>query len=176
VTPAAATATARTVTNSPASLSRRWAALVYEGFLLFALLLVAGFAVLPLVNPLPATGGHPVEDLYVLPAASRAFLLCYDIAVTGIYCIGFWSNGRRTLAMKTWGLALARPEGGSIDTRLAIRRFIAAWIGPLAGLGGYLLLGRWGIVLGLFNHAWGWIDADRQFLHDRLAGTRLVRG
>lgn len=174
MTPAATTAT--TLPLSPASLSRRWAALVYEGFLLFALLLVGGFAVLPFVNPLPAGGSHSVDQLYVLPAASRAFLLCYYIAVTGAYCVGFWSNGRRTLAMKTWGLALARPDAGSIDTRLATRRFFAAWIGPVAGLGGYLVLGRWGLVLGLLNHGWGWIDVDRQFLHDRLAGTRLVRG
>jgi uncharacterized RDD family membrane protein YckC len=159
-----------------AGLARRWAALVYDAFLLAAVMLVAGFAVLPLVNPSAGGGDHPVEQLYVLPAASRAFLLFYYAAVFGIYCIGFWSNGRRTLAMKTWGLALARPTGGSIDMRLAIRRFAAAWIGPAASLAGYMILGRWGLALGLVNHAWGWVDPERQFLHDRLAGTRIVRG
>jgi uncharacterized RDD family membrane protein YckC len=158
-----------------AGLRRRWAALVYEGLLLAALLLIAGFAVLPLLDPGGRASSYSAEQLYVLPPASRAFLLFYYVAVTGAYCVGFWSGGRRTLPMKTWGLALVRPDGVAIDVRLATQRFAAGWIGPAAGLAGYAALGRWGFALGLVNHAWGWVDPDRQFLHDRIAGTRIVR-
>ena len=32
-----------------------------------------------------------------------------------------------------------------------------------------------GLAAGVLGIAWALIDPDRQFLHDRLAGTRLVR-
>jgi uncharacterized RDD family membrane protein YckC len=166
--PAAVRATA-------ATLPRRWAALFYEALLLGALLLVAGFAVLPLVDPGLRGVSRTAADLYLLEPGSRALLLLYYVAVSGAYCIGFWSNGRRTLPMKTWGLALVLRDGGTLDIGRATRRFAAGWIGPAAGLAGYAAFGRWGLALGLVNHAWAWIDRDKQFLHDRLAGTRIIR-
>jgi uncharacterized RDD family membrane protein YckC len=143
--------------------------------LLAAILLVAGFAALPLVNP-SARGGVPAADqLYVLPAGARAFVLFYYIAATGLYFVTFWTNGRRTLPMKTWGLALTQVDGSAVDLRHAIVRFASAWIGPVAGLCGYAIVGRWGLLAGFVNFAWAWVDSDRQFLHDRIAATRVVR-
>ena len=52
---------------SPAGLLRRWAAAIYDGLLLFALLLVAGFAVLTLVNPSVPGAGRSSGDLYLSP-------------------------------------------------------------------------------------------------------------
>jgi uncharacterized RDD family membrane protein YckC len=149
---------------------------VYEALLLTALLLVAGFAVLPLISPRVAVATHAAAELYVLPPASGAFLFLYYFVVAGVYCISFWTRGRRTLAMKTWGLALVDHDGAQVSSRRAIRRYFAAWIGPMLGLGAYLLAGRWGLVAGLAGLAWALADPDHQFLHDRLAGTRLVRG
>ena len=34
---------------------------------------------------------------------------------------------------------------------------------------------RWALALLAANYVWAWVDRDRRFLHDRLAGTRLVR-
>jgi uncharacterized RDD family membrane protein YckC len=152
------------------------AALIYEVFLLTAVVLVAGFAVLPLVSPATPATTHTAEQLYLLPAETRAFLLLYYVAITGAYCIGFWTNGHRTLPMKTWNLKLVARGGETVDVRRAILRFVAGWIGPAAALLGYAAFGRWGLLLGLANHAWGLVDTDRQFLHDRLAGTRIIRG
>lgn len=154
---------------------KRWSALVYEGLLLFALLLVAGFAALPLIGPAHSGTAYSPGQLYVLPAASSAFLFFLYVVVAGVYCVGFWSNGRRTLAMKTWGLALATGDGRELDIRRATIRYFAAWIGPAAGLVGFMLLGTWGLAAGLLNYYWGWLDPDRQFLHDRIAGTRIIR-
>ena len=163
------------VSPLPAGIGRRWVSLIYEGFVLFALLLVAGFAALPLIGP-PHTGpSYLALQLYLLPSASSAFLFFYYVMVTGIYCIGFWSNGRRTVAMKTWGLALVSDKGRPVDIRRATKRYLAAWIGPTAGLVGFYAFGSWGLAAGLLNHYWGWVDGNRQFLHDRIAGTKIIR-
>src|SRR5207249_3001305 len=113
-----------------AGLPRRWASLFYEALLLGAVLLFAGFAVLPLLDPAAGARSRSVQDIYILPPASRAFILFYCVAVTGAYCVGFWSKGRRTLPMKTWGLRLVRSDLGPVDVRRATARFAAAWIGP----------------------------------------------
>jgi len=35
-------------------------------------------------------------------------------------------------------------------------------------------LGLWAGAFVMFNFAWALFDSERQFLHDRIAGTRLV--
>ena len=158
-----------------AGLARRWCALVYEGFLLFALLLFAGFAVLPVIGPSRAGAAYTAQQLYLLGSSASALLFLFYALVTGVYCIGFWSNGRRTLAMKTWRLALETVDCRSVDIRHATKRYLAAWIGPAAGFAGFVLLGNWGLAAGLLNYYWGWLDSDRRFLHDRIAGTRIIQ-
>ena len=160
--------------ESPASLLRRWGALIYEALLVAAVLLIAGFAILPLLGPPPA-GAHTADRLYLLTLPSRAFLFLYYVAVLGLYCIGFWTAGRRTLAMKTWGLAIRTAAGDPLVPRDAVKRYFAAWIGPAAGLGMYAWLGRWGLIAGLINYVWAWFDSRSLFLHDRLAGTKIIR-
>jgi uncharacterized RDD family membrane protein YckC len=158
-----------------AGLGRRWCALAYEVFLLFALLLVASFAILPIIGPPHRGTAYSARELYLLPSTSSAFLFLFYVVFAGIYCIGFWSSGRRTLAMKTWGLGLATAAGRTVDIRHATKRYLAAWIGPLAGIAGYALFGSWGLIAGLLNYCWGWLDSDGRFLHDRIAGTRLIK-
>lgn len=158
----------------PAGLWRRWSALAYEALLVAALLLVAGFAVLPLIGSIPA-GTRNADALQVLPPASRAFLFVYYVAVLGGYCVFFWTRGRRTLAMKTWRLTIRTADGQPLDARAAVKRFLAAWIGPAVALAAYAWLGRWGLLAGLFNYGWAWFDRDSRFLHDRIAGTEIVR-
>ncbi len=55
----------------------------------------------------------------------------------------------------------------------------AAWIGPLAALAAHAALqpvnlgahAAWLVAVG---YLWPIVDPDRQFLHDRIAGTRIV--
>jgi uncharacterized RDD family membrane protein YckC len=91
-----------------------------------------------------------------------------------------WSDGRRTLPMKTWHIALVRRDGGVVDRRIAFTRYLSGWIGPALAFAGFLVLrphgaAAGGLVLLAFNFLWALADPDRQFLHDRIAGTRLVR-
>jgi uncharacterized RDD family membrane protein YckC len=74
-------------------------------------------------------------------------------AVFAAYFLWCWLRGGQTLAMKAWRVRLDR-----VSPARALLRFLLA-----------LLLVPSGISL-----VWALFDRDRQFLHDRLAGTRLV--
>lgn len=76
------------------------------------------------------------------------------------YFVWCWLNGGQTLPMKTWKLQLVATDGTAVRPLQAVLRYLAAW--PCISLLG----------IGIF---WALVDRDRQFLHDRLAGTRIIR-
>lgn len=87
------------------------------------------------------------------------FLMVHLVLVVAAYFLWFWRRDGRTLAMKTWKVQLQSADGTapSID-QLLLRLMLA---GPsICGFGAGLI--------------WAVFDRDRQFLHDRLSGTRLV--
>lgn len=127
-------------------LARRLACAVYELLILAALLLVATF-------PFLALAGDATTGL------RRHALQGYVLLVVGAYLVGFWTRGGQTLAMKTWRIRVESSDGGPVDFALAVRRYLFA-------LAGTALLG--------IGFAWALFDRDGQFLHDRLAGTRLA--
>jgi uncharacterized RDD family membrane protein YckC len=158
-----------------ASLPRRLAAVAYESLLLGALVLALGFATLPLFG-LPDTGEHSVV---ILPPVKRAVSFSIIFAVCGAYSMSLWTGGRRSLPMSAWHIALESESGRVVSAREALLRYLACWIAPACAILAYLVLGpyghgRWVLALLALNHAWALIDPDRQFLHDRIAGTRLV--
>ena len=121
----------------------------------------------------------PSETLYIMSAEARALSAAVSLVACGAYCAGFWSGGRRTLAMKTWHLALHTPVGGRIGVGGALLRYLGCLVGPTLAIACFAVLhplgyGAWALVLLIFNYAWSIVDPDRQFLQDRLAGTRLV--
>lgn len=165
-----------------AGLARRLAASVYEALVLAALALGVGFALLPLLTPAayrtPAQG-IPSLPHYLLSPGARALSAAVLFAVFAAYCVGLWSGGRRTLPMKTWRLRLLTRTGRGVCPRVALARFLAGWLGPALAVAAYAALqpsgnGRWAALLLAFNYLWAFFDRDRQFLQDRLAGTRLV--
>lgn len=131
----------------PASIAARLAVMVYESLLVVAVIFVASFVVLPVVGELAQAWQKQFF---------RAFLILVLFGYFGL----FWMKGGQTLAMKTWRVRLIRTDGGAIGLALAAKRFV------LAGLG----LGVFGL-----GFMWALVDRERQFLHDRLLGTRLVR-
>ena len=81
--------------------------------------------------------------------------------------------------MKTWKLRLVDREGRDLPRRTALLRYLCVWIGPLAAIAAYAVLAPrgWGAHaawLVLLGWLWAFVDRDRQFLHDRLSGSRLV--
>jgi uncharacterized RDD family membrane protein YckC len=96
-------------------------------------------------------------------------------SVGGLYFGWSWSEGRRSLPMSTWQLRLQTRAGQALNWHRALKRYFFAWCAPLLALGGYLAAGPWGLSAATLPYLWALLDQDRQFLHDRLAGTRLVR-
>jgi uncharacterized RDD family membrane protein YckC len=125
----------------------RAASLVYEAILLVPLLFVGGWLFLAFTHD---AGSPLMRTLF------RAWLLL----LIGGYFAYCWVRGGETLAMKTWRLRVATPGGGAVSWRRAAARYVIAVLG--VGLFGIGLL-------------WALLDPERQFLHDRLAGTRIFR-
>jgi uncharacterized RDD family membrane protein YckC len=125
----------------------RLAAMLYESFLILAVLMAAGFIYIPLFG----NANGPLE---------KAVFQLYLLIVLMIYFLVFWTRGGQTLAMKTWRIRLTNLSGANISLPQGILRFFLAII-SLVFLGAGFL--------------WMFFDPQKQFLHDRLAKTRLIR-
>jgi uncharacterized RDD family membrane protein YckC len=160
-----------------AGVVRRMGALLYELVLLVAIVFVASFLALPLISP-GHSGSAGVLTVPALP--ERVALFCMLFAILAWYFVWCWTGGRRTLPMKTWRLALVLANGQPLPAKVALLRYLATWIGPALALAAFALLHRHGqgahaLWLIAFNFLWALVDPDRQFLHDRVAGTRIVQ-
>lgn len=129
------------------SIRRRLAGMIYEALLLIGVLFF-GFLVPHIVL------GMVAEIL--LPSG---FLSLHALLVTTAYFLWFWSRRGQTLAMRTWKLRLVSVNGARPATDQLLLRFMLAWPS--------VLFFGVGVI-------WAVFDRDRQFLHDRLSGTRLV--
>jgi uncharacterized RDD family membrane protein YckC len=121
--------------------------MVYEAVLLFAVAFFAAWLFFFVSGGKDATTGglrHALQ-LFIFTVFAAYFLWC-------------WLRGGQTLAMKTWKIRLVAPGQDRVPPLTALLRFALA-----------VLAVPTGIALG-----WALFDRDRQFLHDRIAGTRLV--
>ncbi len=131
-----------------ATLRRRLASMLYELLALLAIWFLAGFVVVGLL-PQPLVGWP------------RVALQGYLVVVTGLYFVWFWRRGGQTLAMKTWRLRVVDAATGARLT------WAQAWLRYAVAVPGALLVG--------LGFLWALLDPERQFLHDRLASTRVIR-
>ncbi len=88
-------------------------------------------------------------------------LIGHFLLVWTTYFIWYWNHSGQTLAMQTWKLRLVDANGAKPGIRQLWIRYLLSW--PC------LLLSGIGIL-------WAVLDRDRQFLQDRIAGTRIVQG
>ena len=165
--------TAATVSVLPSleapGLSRRMAAFVYEGVLLFGVVMIFGYLFSSLTQQRHAlTGRHGLQ----------AFLF----VVLGIYFVWFWSHGGQTVAMKAWHVRLVDEVGRPVTQLRALARYLLSWLWFAPALGLLYLAGLRtpGAVFGVLfvgvaaYAALARLHPGRQFLHDALCGTRLV--
>ena len=165
MTESPATPAAPSLTAPP--LPRRMACWLYEGMLLFGVVFIAGY----LFSALTQTR-HALDNRHM----QQAFLFI----VFGIYFVWFWSKGQ-TLAMKTWHIRVVDRHGTPITQARALFRYVLSWLWflpPLAAGGIFNLpAGELTVITIGWVLVWALLarfHPQRQFLHDALAGTRLV--
>lgn len=131
-----------------AGLRRRFASMLYEVLLLLGVLGL--FYMLPnllLGMAIQAIPGPLLQLVWV-------FLVC------GAYFVWYWHRHGATLAMQTWRLKVVDArDGRPLTTGRAALRYALSWPSLMCFGAGIL---------------WVILDPDRQFLHDRLAGTCIV--
>jgi len=130
-----------------ASLSRRALALIYEALLLCAVLAAALLPIVMLARTADAI-------------VARSLLQIYLVAVAATYFVWQWRRGGQTLPLKTWHMRVVTRAGSALNLRQAMSRFVFALAGCL---------------LGGFGFLWALVDREGLFLHDRLAGTRIIK-
>lgn len=140
---------------------------LYEGMLLFGVVFIAGY----LFSTLTQTR-HALDNRHW----QQAFLF----VVFGIYFVWFWTKGQ-TLAMKTWHIRVVDARGQAITQTRALVRYLLSWLWllPPLAVGGVFKLPAGELLVIVIGWVLVWALLSRfhtqgQFLHDALAGTRLV--
>ena len=127
-------------------IGRRLLSLIYELLLLTAWVLLVGAIATAMAQFAAPDHARTITQILVA-------LACIG------YFAGQWRHRGQTLPMKTWRIRLETADGRAVTVPRAVLRACLA-------LAGYLCLG--------ITVLWALVDRDGQFLHDRIAGTRLV--
>lgn len=125
----------------------RFASLIYEGFLLVPVLFLSAYLFLAITRDAQTPRMHLLFQSWLFIVMGGYFCYC-------------WVKSGQTLAMKTWRLRVERQDGMPVTLRQAALRYAVAAVGLFA----------FGIAF-----VWAFFDRDRLFLHDRIAGTHIVR-
>jgi uncharacterized RDD family membrane protein YckC len=150
----------------PPTVLRRLAALVYESLLVGALLFFG------------AAVAHGASAAGPGRIATQAFLWI----LLGAYFVVSWRRGGRTLALKAWQLRVVDAQGAAVSLPRALLRYVvaalvygAAVVGAVAGYRNGWTFGVWAaLVPAALSVAYGFLDEQGRFLHDRLTGTKIV--
>jgi len=151
------------------TLKRRLICLVYEAFLLTAVMMLGLFVFLFATQKL---------DGAVVTYGRQVVL----VVVAGAYFIYNWTGSGHTLAMKTWRIKLVKVGYARVPFASALIRYVLGWFWVMPAIvicWRFHLTGKAEVATALAVGIVVWamtafLDKDRQFLHDKLAGTRLI--
>lgn len=141
--------------------------MVYEALLLFGIVFVAGFLFDVITQSKHALTLRHLRQVWLF-------------IVIGIYFVFCWTRSGQTLAMQTWRIRVADTDGKKLPLVKAIVRYCLAWMWfiPAMAINYQLGLKEWPMIIVLGIGIAGWamtsrLDEHGQFLHDKLAKTRL---
>ena len=145
------------------------ACFIYEGVLLFGLLMIAGYLFSSLTQQ-----RHALQGRHGL----QAFLFI----VLGIYFVWFWSRGGQTVAMKAWNLRLTSRDGSAVSQPRALCRYLLSWLWFMPALlaiwladlrspgASFAVMGAGVVTYAMLAR----LHPSRQFWHDVVCGTVVV--
>jgi uncharacterized RDD family membrane protein YckC len=122
------------------------ASLFYDFLLLTAIFFVATFLFILVF-------GNAIQGF------QRYFLQIYLWLIAGTYFTWCWYRGGQSPAMKVWRIKVVNRQGNPISFFQAFQRYI---------------IGSLGLILCGAGFLWAFFDREGLFMHDRLAGSRLV--
>ena len=149
--------------------ARRLACFLYEGVLLFGVVMIAGLAYGVITQQRHAlTGSRGLQIVLVL--------------VLGAYFVTFWSRSGQTLAMLTWHIRLVTAQGRPVTRVRALCRYVLAWLWFLPALATVHFAGLksgWATFAALGAGVAAYaaltrLHPDRQYWHDAACQTRLI--
>jgi uncharacterized RDD family membrane protein YckC len=150
------------------ALRRRLLCIIYESVILFGIVFLAGYLFSTLTQQRNGLVHHNLLSVWIA-------------LVVGAYFVWFWTHGGQTLPMKTWRMRVVDRTLGPVTTPRALVRYVLSWLWFAPPLALHPVIGlsvpRTLIALVVWIALWAstqWLDPDRQWLHDRLAGTRIV--
>ena len=128
--------------NTAPGLARRLAAFVYEGVLLFGVVMIAGLVYSGLTQQRHALQG-------------RIGLMLFLFVVLGVYFSWFWSRGGQTVAMKAWHIRLLSANGSPVSRARAAARYVLSWLWFLPATAAVYSAGLHGIGQHAHHHGGG---------------------
>lgn len=163
---------------SHASLPRRLAALVYDGLLLFAVTMVAGFLLVPFTSTIELNDPDSSQNIF------NPFITIYYLVVYYLFFTWFWTHGGQTLGMRAWHIRLNTENGQMLNWKQALFRYLVSlpmWFFWVIAIGkstqGFVIsfleqLPNWMI----FSIATAWLIVDHlpNNWRDRLTGTHII--
>ena len=155
------------------TLTRRLICLVYEAFLVTAVVMLAMLVFLLLAHMLK------IDPQGKFIYYGRTIIL---FLAAGAYFITCWTGSGHTLAMKTWRIKLVKVGYARVPFASALIRYVLGWFWVMPAIvicWRFHLTGKAEVATALAVGIVVWamtafLDKDRQFLHDKLAGTRLI--
>ena len=140
-----------------APLWRRLAAMLYDSFLVFAIWVLVGSAVLWAFG---IEDSRSLENGAVVLTAGFRFTLFAAMVLSafGFFAV-FWTKSGQTLGMQAWKVRVQNPDGSPIDLRQSLLRLLTA-------LPSFLLLGLGYLMM--------YTDPQRRTLPDRVSGSEVV--
>jgi len=138
-------------------LMRRLAAIIYDLFLLVAVILVAVSLFTIVVESVAgqSSSGELLENPWI-----KALFQLYLYLVSALFYLWFWTHGGQTLGLKVWKLKVVANDLSEPDMKKAGLRLVWAIVTCIPFGLGYL---------------WALFNKDRLTLYDQLSGTRLVQ-
>ncbi len=135
-----------------APLTRRLAALAYDGLILIALYIILGGLLVTLISKL-ADGGDAMLRLSPATAASLFYIICF------LYYSHSWRRGGQTVGMKSWRIKVISEYKPEVTLSQCMLRSAIGFFSILAAGLGFLWM--------LFNK-------KQQTWHDKASMTRVV--
>ncbi|WP_028357909.1 RDD family protein [Brackiella oedipodis] len=164
------TAAATRPNVKPASRFKLFAAMMYEGVLLFAVVFIAAFLFDTLTQSRSGLQLHWQRQFVVLIAIGIYFVLC-------------WYRRQQTVAMKAWHLKLIALPGRQLTLARLVLRYVLCWPIPLLGafaieyltqVTGWPSFYMFIVFCPFLNLLASVVNPQGLLWHDWICGTRIV--